>query len=85
VRSCGVRRALEKGSSFNNSDGKEVLLQGIKPQLGSCWQLSRTQLRGLVKQDVVEQLLEIWVVTETDNLVMPPVIEQLVECYQDLF
>jgi hypothetical protein len=31
-----VRRALEKGSSFNNSDGKEVLLQGIKPQLGSC-------------------------------------------------
>jgi hypothetical protein len=64
---------------------KEVLLQGLRPQLRSCRQLSSTQLRGLVKQDVMEQLLEIRVATYTDNSGIPPVIEQLVDRYQDLF
>ncbi|XP_035818132.1 F-box domain containing protein isoform X1 [Zea mays] len=74
----------EKWMKFLHN-GKEVLLQGLKPQLGSCRQLSSTQLRGLVKRDVVEQLLEIRVATQTDNSGIPPVIEQLVGRYQDLF
>jgi hypothetical protein len=58
--------------------GKDIHLQGVIPKLKTCNQLSEAQLRGLVRQEAVEQMLELRVTTEKEGQQMPDSIAKLV-------
>ena len=65
--------------------GKDIHLQGVIPKLKTCNQLSEAQLRGLVRQEAVEQMLELRVTTEKEGQQMPDSIAKLVNKHQELF
>jgi hypothetical protein len=65
--------------------GKDIHLQGVIPNLKTCNQLSKAQLRGLVRQEAVEQMLELRITTKKEGQQMPDSIAKLVNKHQELF
>jgi hypothetical protein len=75
---------VEKWMEFEYQ-GKTFHLKGIVPQLQTCHHLSSSQLQGLVRNEAVEQILELREVTENEQLEIPRPVSQLIERYLDLF
>lgn len=65
--------------------GKSVRLQGVLPNTRSCFSLNCLQFDSLVKQDAIEQLLELQVVPLSEPTDMPMVVADLVSQFNHLF
>jgi hypothetical protein len=66
---------------------RRVQLQGVQPKIQTCHSLTCFQLGSLIRQEVVEQLLELQGVESMDTatVLIPESIKQVVDQYQHLF
>jgi hypothetical protein len=65
--------------------GKKVQLQGVTPKLKACTPMSSVQLKGLLRKEAVEQVIELRITMETETNTVPDQIVELVNKYQELF
>jgi hypothetical protein len=65
--------------------GKYIKLQGVKPKTQSCPLISGTQFESLVRQEAIEQLLELHTEFQCGRVETPAVITELVNKFSLLF
>ncbi|RLM74197.1 hypothetical protein C2845_PM15G12530 [Panicum miliaceum] len=66
--------------------GKVIKLQGVMPKLQECQVVSVEQLEGLLKQEAIEQVLEVTIISEKEVAGMGSgVIRQIVQEFADIF
>jgi hypothetical protein len=66
---------------------RRVQLQGVQPKIQTCYSLTCFQLGSLIRQEAVEQLLELHGVESGDTAatLVPKSIKRVVDQYQHLF
>jgi hypothetical protein len=66
-------------------DHRKVRLQGVLPNTQACSNITCLQLDSLIRQEVVERLLELQQVNKTPEIEVLEPIKQLLSHYQHLF